>query len=203
MDTFDVEWDGAARAAGYGVLRPESQRPLGGGLAALHEPERAVEATSWAVGSRGAVALCAHHGAARRQGHPSLLGRRRATERIEAEDGNRGCTAILRHAAAAAERAVGSRLRHDDQASLRPPGGGGCELQPEEAGPSLARLPCVPDGGHAPCAGPPGKPPGALAAPCQGRQGLGQRGQHGVVRGGGSDYLFKLREGSAPACRIA
>lgn len=27
------------------------------------------------------------------------------------------------------------------------------ELQPEEAGPSLARLPCVPDGRHASCSG--------------------------------------------------
>ena len=40
-----------------------------------------------------------------------------------------------RHGAAAAEPWVSTA---DDQASLRPPGGGGCELQPEEAGPSHA-----------------------------------------------------------------
>ena len=59
------------------------------------------------------------------------------------ETGPRGTLAARssrRHGAGAAERAVGSRLRHHDQAALWPPGGGGCELQPEEAGSSLARL---------------------------------------------------------------
>ena len=90
--------------------------------------------------------------------NPSLLGMskvasedsvRRGLERIEAEDG----TSWLHGHLDDTVRPLLSEPRHDDQASLRPPGGGGCELQPEEAGPSLARLPCVPDGGHAPCAG--------------------------------------------------
>ena len=131
-----------------------------------------------------------------------------------------------RHDPSVAERAVGSRLRHHDQAALRPPGGGGGELQPEEAGPSLACLPRVPDGGHAAgsgcrcCAGQPSpldargavpvglagpSRPGSLAAPGAGRQGLGQRGQHGVVRGGGSGLFVQAApdQGGAPACRAA
>ena len=164
---------GGDAAGSLGVLRrvPEGQRALrcaGCGLpAALHEPERALEARrsgdAAAFGSRGTVALCAHHCAARRRRQSRVVGHdqgcergfrsarpgadRRGGRRVVAARPSRG------HGAAFAERALGSRLRHHDQASLRPPGGGGGELQPEEAGPSLARLPRIPDGGHAPCAG--------------------------------------------------
>ena len=205
-------------AAGSPVI-PESQRPLrraGGGLPA-EPPERAVEAVLGTV----PVALCAHHGA-RRQGHPCMS--KVASEDSAARPGaDRHIVAARpsrRHGAAAAERAVGSRLRHDD--SLRPPGGGGCELQPEEAGPSLAR-PCVPDGGHAPCAGrdvaPGNRHRSKSAAPSlwallerlgrehwprlvRGDKDWGSE-QHGVVRGGGSRLSVQAApdEGSAPACR--
>ena len=47
-----------------------------------------------------------------------------------------------RHGAALAERAVGSGLRHNDQAALRPPGGGCGELQPEE-GRAVRRMPTM------------------------------------------------------------
>ena len=57
-----------------------------------------------------------------------------------ADRGGGGCRLAARpsrrHGAAFAERALGSGLRHDDQAALRSSGGGGVELQPEEAGAS-------------------------------------------------------------------
>ena len=234
----------AARPSGVFRGIPEGERSLrraGGGLpAGLHEPERALEAgrsgDGAAVGSGGPVALCAHHGAARRRGEPCASGDGQDRERgfgpaRSGADRGGGRHIVAsgpsrRHGPSAFERAVGSRLRHHDQAALRPPGGGGGELQPEEAGPSLARLPRVPDGGHAAgsgCRGGAGQPSpfepggavavgparpsrsGSLAAPGAGRQGLGQRGQHGVVRGGGSGLSVQAApdQGGAPSCRAA
>ena len=206
---------GGDAAGPPGVFRgiPEGERALrraGGGLpAALYEPERAFEAGrsghGAAVDPRGPVALCAHHGVARRRGEPCASGDGQGRERgfgaawSGTDRGGRGHLVASgpsrRHGPSPAERALGSGLRHHDQAALRPPGGGGGELQPEEAGPPLARLPCLPDGGHAAgsgcrrCAGQPSpldaggavlvglagpSRPGSLAASGAGRQGLGQ-----------------------------
>ncbi len=134
---------------------------------ALHEPARAVEAGHSghgpSGGSGGAIAVCAYHGTAPRRGQPAAVGNGQGCER-ELGSPRSGAGRFTgrvglasgssrRHGLSPAERAVGTGLRHDDQAALRPSGEGVGELQPEEAGASLACLPCVSDGGHAACSG--------------------------------------------------
>ena len=217
-------------------------RADGGLPTALHEPDLCRRSgTSWkrcfGIGSYAGQWRYAHITALRGDRvNPSLLGMskvasehsgRRGLERIEPVVG----TSWLHGQIDDTVRQLLSEpwvlgLRHDDQASLRPPGGGGCELQPEEAGQSHARLRCVPDGGHAPCAerrccdGQPSslEERGALAAgpKCltsygrehwprlvRGDKDWGSRGQHGVVRGGRSRRSVPAApdEPSALACR--
>ena len=93
---------GGDAAGSSGVLRriPEGERPLrraGGGLsAALHEPERAVEAgrsgDGASVGSRGPVAPCAHHGAARRRCQSGAPGHARRARRVLRPRTRAGCS---------------------------------------------------------------------------------------------------------------
>ena len=87
----------------------------------------------------GAVAQRAHHRAARRRGQSVAVGHEQGGERgfrpARSGAGRGGGWCILasrpsrRHGATLAERAVGSGLRHHDQAALRPSGRGGGDRQ--------------------------------------------------------------------------
>ncbi len=130
---------------------------------------------------------------------------------IEAEDGT---SAISRHGAAVLSEPW--RLRHDDQASLRPPGGGATTRKPGRPSHAyhacrwraralcwtlmLRRATVIARRARRPRCGPCLSASGGSTGRASGATRMGQRGQHGVGEGAGLD-LFKPDEGSAPACR--